>query len=376
MIAVIADDFTGAAEMAGIGLRFGLKAELSVAGSVDTHADLLVVSTDSRSMNEEDAEKITADTVTGMLLLKPSLLYKKIDSVLRGHVIDELRVQMQQLGLEKALIVSANPSLGRTISNGNYYIDDRPVHKTGFATDPEFAITDSSVLKMVGAKDNDIMVLKPGDALPSHGIVIGEAASEQDLAAWAEKIDKDWALAGAGDFFIALLKKQYSEQPQPATDLHMPHLYVSGTAFEKSAAFVSEANKKSGCVAYMSKEMMTSGTIDNSWLRHAHEILQKQRRLIIAIDDSAAKPAAANSFSLRNAMAKAVKQVVEKENVKELLIEGGSTSAAILKELGITKLPLVNEISRGVVRTRVEDIYITVKPGSYALPLPIIKLYN
>jgi len=75
-------------------------------------------------------------------------------------------------------------------------------------------------------------------------------------------------------------------------------------------------------------------------------------------------------------MAKAVKEIVVRENVKEIFIEGGSTAAAVLEELGITKLTPVNELIRGVVRMKAGDLFITVKPGSYQLPSEIIELYS
>ena len=49
---------------------------------------------------------------------------------------------------------------------------------------------------------------------------------------------------------------------------------------------------------------------------------------------------------------------------------------AIRSKNGITKLIPVNELSRGVVRMKAGDLFITVKPGSYRLPEEILKLYS
>ena len=53
---VIADDITGAAEIAGIAVHYGLQVELltDVGGSAPK-ADVLVVATDTRSLSEADA---------------------------------------------------------------------------------------------------------------------------------------------------------------------------------------------------------------------------------------------------------------------------------------------------------------------------------
>ena len=111
-IYVIADDFTGAAEIAGIALRFGLKLNIYLDNSIfDVDAKTLelrfsssdgaIFCTDSRSLPTAEALKITADTLTKLLQLHPAFIYKKIDSVLRGYVIKELQVQMEITGLKK-----------------------------------------------------------------------------------------------------------------------------------------------------------------------------------------------------------------------------------------------------------------------------------
>ena len=202
MIAVIADDFTGAAELAGISLRYGLSVEVFLNNVTATEADVIVVCTDSRSLNNTNAKEVTAKVVKNILQLNPSFIYKKIDSVLRGHVLDEINIQLQQTGLKKVLILPANPSLGRTISNGEYFINGVRINKTGFATDPEFPIKNSSVVEMIG--NDEVKVLKHTDVLPAKGIAIGEAETVNDMKSWAAVIDNTWMLAGAGDFYTAI----------------------------------------------------------------------------------------------------------------------------------------------------------------------------
>ena len=71
MIAIIADDFTGAAELAGISLRYGLAVEVFLNNVVATDADVIVVCTDSRSLNNDEAKAVTAKAVKDILKLKP-----------------------------------------------------------------------------------------------------------------------------------------------------------------------------------------------------------------------------------------------------------------------------------------------------------------
>jgi uncharacterized protein YgbK (DUF1537 family) len=373
MIAIVADDFTGAAELAGISLRYGLKTELFTSKPTVTDADVVIVSTDSRSLNKTAALQITADVLKNVLELKPSLIYKKIDSVLRGYVLDELKLQMQLMQKTKVFILPANPSLGRTISNGNYYVQGKLISETGFAADPEFPISNSSV--QVILKDETVKVLKHTDTLSSNGIMVGEAESEADVQEWAGKLDGSFALAGAGDFYTALLNKQFKQTKQQQPELQFPFLYVCGTAYDQSVNYTKQVDEKSKTVLFITKQMIENRVYDEGWLQQCNDVLVRKQKAIIAFN-SEAIPADASPADLRNIMAKAVKAVVEQTKISELFIEGGSTATAILQELGINRLSPVNELSRGVVRMKAGELFITVKPGSYELPNEIKQLFT
>jgi D-threonate/D-erythronate kinase len=372
MIAIVADDFTGAAELAGISLRFGLNVELYTAQIVATNADVLIVSTDSRSLNKADALKRTEAALKSVLQLKPSFIYKKIDSVLRGYVLDELKLQMQLMQKSKAFILPANPSMGRTISNGNYYVQGKLISETGFASDPEFPISASSVQAII--KDETVQVLKHTDALPSNGIVVGEAENETDAQVWAEKLDESFVLAGAGDFYTALLSKQFKQTNQQQHELQLPFLYVCGTSYDQSVNYIKQVDENNKTVLYITKQMIENGANDEAWLQQCKNVLQQKQKAIIAFN-SEAIPADASASDLRNIMASAVKAVIEQNSIRELFIEGGSTATAILQELGVNHLSPVNELARGVVRMKAGELFITVKPGSYELSKEIKQLF-
>ena len=95
MIGVIADDLTGAAEIAGIGWRHGLSAEVILDGRPKCGADLVCIDTDSRSCSSREAAKRVASAVASLRKAGAKWIYKKVDSVLRGHVIAELEAAMR-----------------------------------------------------------------------------------------------------------------------------------------------------------------------------------------------------------------------------------------------------------------------------------------
>ena len=88
-ILVIADDITGAAEMAGIALRHGLTVQLTTGEQypADADAEVVVMATDTRGGNEQEARLVMQHIMRQMGECSPTpLLYKKTDSVLRGHI--------------------------------------------------------------------------------------------------------------------------------------------------------------------------------------------------------------------------------------------------------------------------------------------------
>ena len=376
MLAVIADDLTGAAELGGIGLRYGFRVEIGMEVPQSTRADLLVISTDTRSMPESGASKTVTKVSTALLDLQPELIYKKTDSVLRGHVMAETLAQLQVTGQPKALIVPANPMLGRTLTNGQYFLNGVPIHQTHFAQDPEFPILDSSVLSMVRADAAQASVRPNTAGTPANGIVIGEVTNVADLQAWTRWINPDTLLGGAAGFFTEILNAlgyQTKADVAGLQPLSTSRLYVCGTAYGRSVELIRQARRAGKAVSYMPPTLSTSESQDSlelaNWATEVGELLHKHKQVIMAIDPDTVSSETANAVWLRTAMAASVKSVIDVTPVGELIIEGGSTASAVLRAIDVTRLVPVQEFGPGVVRSRAvaqPTLHITVKPGSYA----------
>src|SRR4029078_8607064 len=111
----IADDFTGAAEIAGIGMRHGLPTRLVRSIPHRTHGGLTVLDTDSRDLAPDEPARRVAQFVRPLRPPDYQLIYKKTDSVLRGPVLAEIQSLQWLLGRGAALLVPQNPSRGRTV---------------------------------------------------------------------------------------------------------------------------------------------------------------------------------------------------------------------------------------------------------------------
>jgi len=76
----------------------------------------------------------------------------------------------------------------------------------------------------------------------------------------------------------------------------------------------------------------------------------------------------------REKIAAQVRQALSETTVRELVIEGGSTAYAVLRAVGLKSFVPVEELAPGVVRMRAGEMYITVKPGSYAWPEKLLTI--
>ncbi|MFA9390204.1 MAG: four-carbon acid sugar kinase family protein [Prolixibacteraceae bacterium] len=377
MIAVIADDFTGAAEIGGIGLRHGLNVVIETNVDRAEKCDLLVIASDTRSMTAEMASAEIEAITFKLMTLKPRFIFKKLDSVLRGNIVAELSAQMQAMNKSKAIIVAGNPYYERFIKEGVYYVKGKPLAETFFANDPEFPIATSNVMEIIKSDHMAIVNLNAGDQLPDEGIVVGNVCCEAELFNWGSQIDNSIIAAGGSGFFSVLLKKYYTELANPVVPtfiLGENSLFVFGSKFPKSKALASQMNGSSFVTKNMPKQIYQSTAlmIDEIevWANEITANLVEGQRVMVTIDHSN-EMEMAQTASIKENIGLLISNVIKKVNINDLLIEGGATTSAILKQMNITKLYPFREFDHGVIQMKVDaypELCITTKPGSYTWP--------
>lgn len=388
MIAVIADDFSGAAELGGIGLRYHLSVEVNTTVNPRTQADVLIIATDARSLSKQEAVLVMQKLMQQLVALQPEMIFKKTDSVLRGHILAELAAQLPIAQCEKAVLVPANPTLGRTIQNGRYFLHGQPVHETSFSEDPDFAITSSVIEDMLQVNGHTVHIKKVHETLPAEGIIVGEATATQDLQAWAARIDQQTLAAGAAGFFEAILDTKFAGK-LPAKkagliqatpyDSTAPSLFVCGSTFSNSRHQVQKVHAAGGPVSYMPGDIMQSDLMGRysyiKWGDEVTNLVKKFGKAVVAIHPDATREWPVQPVLLRQKMAGLVNEVLQGGLVKELFIEGGATAWSVVNASGLTQFFPVEETGAGVVRmcTHGAALCVTVKPGSYPWPAAMWK---
>ena len=374
MIAVIADDLTGAAEIAGIALGFGLQVRLFMGESSPvSDSDVLIVSTDSRSMRLPDALQATRQALGSIKRLQPTIIFKKTDSILRGHVGPELAMQSRMTGLHRILLLPANPSLGRTIRKGVYLVNGIPLSETVFAQDPEFPAHSSDVTQRVVGMD--VMSAAHASGIPEQGAVIGDITSEDDLDQWAGLVWDDVMSAGGGDFFSAILRRKYKPAAAPLPTPLYPFIFIQGTSFGGAEHPVRMAAMRYGRALLIDPGMDIGSDDYRQWLYEGVRLKRSGEYLFIGFDLERLGDDI-NPAQMRILMGKCVADLCSFEMPAEIFLEGGSSAQAILDAMGIRGCRPTEVWSRGVVRLQSDRVSVTVKPGSYPLPKTVIGLFT
>ena len=141
---VIADDLTGAADTGNAFARRGAETVVVFdgrSGSTTTPAAaVLVVNTDSRYTSAEEA----AERVDRAVRAHPAdLVYKKVDSTLRGNLAAEVDAALAAAGATLAVVAPAFPANGRVTACGHHLVDGELVTDTAAGQDPDAPVGSS-----------------------------------------------------------------------------------------------------------------------------------------------------------------------------------------------------------------------------------------
>jgi uncharacterized protein YgbK (DUF1537 family) len=380
MIAVIADDFTGAAEIGGVGVRYGLKVLIETVVYEVSDVDLLVIATDTRSKGAKAASDEVEKIMSQLIRLKPQFIYKKIDSVLRGHVVSELETMIRLTGKKTAIIVAPNPLVGRTIINGAYFVDGLPLNKTFFAGDPDFPVRSAMVTDIIKSTDFPVRSIGLNDKWPDSGLLIANVADHAELKEWSTRINQEVIVAGGSGFFDALLETIYQLKvltPQQDLSFGVSSLFIFGSLFPKSMTLLEKFDSTKMIRINMPESIYyATGIYDfemENWSAQVADQLNAGCSVMVTIDYlPGSEPGL--SLRIRESIGQLVAKVAARFNLSDLFIEGGATTSVVLKHMNITKLTPLYEADFGVIQMQAEgypNLCVTTKPGSYLWPMNV-----
>lgn len=233
-LGVIADDFTGATDIAGFLVAGGLHTvQLNgVPRAADMpDADAVVVSLKSRSIEPEAA---VSQSLAALAALRAAgaerILFKycsTFDSTSRGNIGPVTDALMDELGADITIICPSLPINGRTVYQGYLFVGDVLLSESGMRNHPVTPMTDPSLVRLMEGQATGraavipFPVVQQGpdavraalDDLRAHGVryavvdtledadlrTIGEAVRDLPLTTGGSGLGGGLALALAGD---------------------------------------------------------------------------------------------------------------------------------------------------------------------------------
>ncbi len=389
MIVVIADDFSGAAEVAGAAHAMGLTSEVQTDFHASSSTDVVVVDTNTRSKSPTIAAKLVGELTRIIHASHPTWLFKKIDSVLRGSVANELLSIADCWPFESILLVPANPSRNRTVVAGEIWVDGIPVARTPFAIDPEHPALSSNVIELLHLDKKQASVGSPDENLPNTKLIVGNASSTADLEYWSGQVDQRSLAAGGVEFFEATLRVHFGgllrhaapiRTPQPTVPLTQAALIVCGTSagwqdriecFERldiPLVDMQEIGMNRCC---------TSTELDLMSARVAQQF-DRHRIVAVAVSSVPLPATTLGNFGSTN-LAELVRRVKNELTIGSMFIEGGATASAIVRASDWKTLTVVDRLAPGIVSLvprNNDQLIVTVKPGSYPWPSSVLKMFS
>jgi len=366
-LGIVADDLTGAMDSSGYFARLGLGTVVILDPGFPSTADVVVVNTSSRA---EDPDVARGRVRKAVRSLRGRVVYKKIDSTLRGNIGVELEAAMAEMAGEKAIVAPAFPAVGRTTVAGELLVDGMAVAETQFADDPISPVKESHIPTLLeettGRRAGSIGVadiMAGPESLyrringMSPDIIVCDVTEQSHLTAIvraAALAEGRWLLCGSGGLAreLHLLtgapdagKAKPSKQPAGLA------LVAVGTRNQVAAGQLRKAEEELGLpvlnleIEHLSREDIAAGRIADI-LAGANRLLEKGKGLAISSTFSRYTPALKQSIPVL--MGEVVAGLLATRKFAGLFLSGGDIAVEVCRRLSVVAISVLGEVEPGV----------------------------
>lgn len=233
-IAVLADDLTSAADGAAPFVARGLTASIGRGQLPRQAAAVVAVDSGSRSATPSQAFEVVAQLTAQ--LASCSVLYKTVDSTLRGHVAKELEACFKASGRKALVFAPAFPEAGRTTVRGIQLVDGVPVSESVYGHDPVHPARHSALVELVPNCIKNVTML--------------DAVTQEELDSQVASIEDPESILWVGSpGMAAALSRRFvpAKAPLPLIDgISSDVLVVIGSANPRSHQQADQVQEVSG----------------------------------------------------------------------------------------------------------------------------------
>jgi uncharacterized protein YgbK (DUF1537 family) len=394
LVAVIADDLTGAADTGVQLVRAGYRTAVAFHGSALPPAvglDAVAADTDSRGLDPEAAAERAARAAAE--LSAAGILYKKLDSTLRGPVAEELGAALRGSGRRTGILAPAFPPAGRTTENGVQLVDGVPVDETAFARDPTWPVREArlpALLERAGLGPVRVLLALGGRPDPGRvareleaaAWLVADARDDDDLEALVRSVPDPSAVLWAGSAGLAgALGRVHPgprANPAPARDTpEAPPLVVLGSANpvirEQVERLVRDAEVEDVAVG---ASVLAADEGSRSAVERAGAALAAGRAAVVRVTDDGPRGGPDAARRIATALAWAARELDERRLAGGLVLSGGDTAVGVARALGAEGLLVEDELEPGVPLGRLigpRPLPVVTKAGGFGSPDALVR---
>lgn len=406
ILGIIADDFTGATDIAGMLVKGSMRTLQTIGvpakGLIPDDVDAVVVALKTRSIaageavaQSLEALKALQDAGCKRFFFKYCSTFDSTDQGNIGPVGDAL---LDALKAKQAIYCPAFPENGRTIFFGHLFVGDLLLSDTHMRHHPLTPMTDASLVRVLARQTKHKVGLVPLkqvqagsaslraalDTLAADGVrhVIVDAVADTDLGIIGEAVGDDPLVTGGSGVALGLpaayRRRKLLAHRSGADTLPKAEGAAAVLAGSCSAATLGQiANFKGAHLALDTDAICRGEPVGEKALAWARGKLGNGPILLSASDKPEAVKALqakygveASSQAIEKTMAMLARGLVD-AGVGRLVVAGGETSGAVVSALDVTALRIGPEIDPGVPWTASvgrTPLLLALKSGNFGAP--------
>lgn len=416
---IIADDLTGAGDSGVQMSRAGIPSSVIFdVRELNSEVPLegAAVDTDSRALLPREAYDRVFALTQALTKNDNPVLYKKIDSTLRGNLGAEIDAVLDASKKPFAVVAPAFPEIGRTTEKGIHYVNGIPLEQTEVANDPKTPVTTSSLVHLLKAQSQYGIGLLPETALSDldtfvhllnemtdtgHRLIAVDITADRSLQALSRflietKQDCVWVgSAGLAQYLAQSLStgchRPLSNKQMNAGNSHVKSVMVvagslSGVTREQVRCL---GNDKTVRLLQMSvKQLLQYGdglqAVINNAVRQAVDAVDAGADIVLCLgtgreevanilsrEEMSGEERQNISARIIDRLGQIASRIIKTAPLRGLVLTGGDTARTVCAHIGANGIELFDEIEAGIPIGRLlgqRKLLTVTKAGAFGKP--------
>jgi uncharacterized protein YgbK (DUF1537 family) len=398
LLGCIADDFTGATDLANNLVRAGMRVVQVIdvpSEDLTVDADAVVVALKSRTIAPAEAVAQSLAALRWLQTHGAQQIYFKycstFDSTAQGNIGPVAEALMDALATDFTIATPAFPDNQRTVFKGHLFVGDVLLNESGMQNHPLTPMTDANLVRVLQAQCRrkvglvDYKAVAKGDAAirariaelraQGVGIAVVDAVSNEDLMRLGPAL-KAMPLVTAGSGVAIGLPANFGLAPSSQAGALPPagglRAVVSGSCSlatnRQVHAFIASGRP---AFALDPVRIASGADVAGEALAWATPLLSGGPLLVYstadadAVKDVQARMGAKAAGALVERTLAAVACGLVEHGVRQLVVAGGETSGACVQALGVRQMQIGPQIDPGVPWCHSQGLHIALKSGNF-----------